>query len=97
MITKQIKTAYKEYLNWYENLGIDREYFRDKKITSVEKFAHELITDDELFIMFGEDCTENLTLLERQEIFKNLYPRKMDIRNHRYYDDHLIPTRRLCK
>lgn len=97
MLKVQLKIAYKEYLKWYENLGINREYFSEKKITSVSKFAERLIEDDELWLMFGENCTTQLTLIERQEIFKDKYPNMLDIPNHRYYDDFSIPTRKLIK
>lgn len=97
MLRKEIKNAYKQYLNWFENLGINKEYFSEKKITSVSKFAERLIEDDELWLMFGEDCAIQLTLIERQEIFKERYPNMFDIPNHRHYDDFSIPTRKLIK
>jgi hypothetical protein len=47
--------------------------------------------------MFGEDATIVLTLSERQKIFKQQNPTKIDIEKHTYYDDFLIPTRKLIK
>lgn len=97
MSNKHIKIAYKEYLNWFNNLGINREYFSEKKITSLSKFSEQLINDDELWLMFGDGCTTQLTLIERQEIFKDKFPNMLDILNHRHYDDFSIPTRKLIK
>jgi hypothetical protein len=97
MIHKNLKESYSEYLNWYNNLGINKEYFGENKIQNVKAFGEKLITDDELWMMFGEDATIVLTLSERQKIFKQQNPTKIDIEKHRYYDDFLIPTRKLIK
>jgi hypothetical protein len=97
MSNTNIKIAYKEYLNWYENLGINREYIREVKITNITRFTDRLIEDDELWLMFGDGCTVDLTLLERQNIFKEKYPHMLDILSHRHYDDHSIPKRKLIK
>lgn len=97
MIHRNVKDAYSEYLNWYNNLGINKEYFGEVKIPNASAFGEKLITDDELWMMFGKDATIDLTLSERQKIFKQQYPTKVDIQKHRYYDDFLIPTRKLIK
>ena len=97
MIHKNLKESYSEYLNWYNNLGINKEYFGENKIQNVKAFGEKLITDDELWMMFGEDATIVLTLSERQKIFKQQNPTKIDIEKHTYYDDFLIPTRKLIK
>lgn len=65
MIHKNIRDAYREYVKWFDNLGINKEFFREEKIKDINKFADKLVDDDELWLMFGEECTINLTLFER--------------------------------
>ncbi len=97
MMHKSLREAYQEYVEWYNNLGINKEYFGEVKIPNITSFGEKLITDDELWMMFGKDATIELTLVERQKIFKQTYPTKTDFQKHRYYDDLLIPTRKLIK
>jgi len=47
--------------------------------------------------MFGDECTIQLTVIERQDIFKEKYPHMLDILSHRHYDDYSIPSRKLIK
>jgi hypothetical protein len=97
MVHEKITEAYNEYIKWFDNLGINKEFLREVKITSVQKFADKLVDDDELWYMFGEECTIPLTLMERQYLFKKSNPDRLDILSHRYYDDHLVPNRKLLK
>lgn len=97
VVHKKVKESYQEYIKWYDNLGINREYLREVKIKSLTEFAQRIINDYELWYMFGEDCTVPLSLLERQEIFKERHPSSWDILSHKHYDDFLIPTVKLIK
>jgi hypothetical protein len=97
VVHKKIRDAYNEYLKWFDNLGINREYIREIKIKNLSSFAQKLIDDDELWLMFGDECTIQLTVIERQDIFKEKYPNSLDILSHRHYDDYLIPSRKLIK
>ncbi len=96
-VHKKIRDAYNEYLKWFDNLGINREYIRETKIKNLSCFAQKLIDDDELYLMFGDECTIQLTVIERQDIFKEKYPHMLDILSHRHYDDYSIPSRKLIK
>lgn len=97
MIHNNIKESYSEYLNWYNNLGINKEYFGEKKIKNITQFSEKLITDDELWMMFGKNTTVDLTLLERQKLFQEKHPTKIVIQKDSYYDNFSIPTRKLIK
>jgi len=97
VVNNNIKEAYQEYVKWYDNLGINKEYLRESKITSLNQFAQKMIDDYELWYMFGEKCTIPLSLNERQEIFKERFPNMLDVESHRHYDYHLIPDRKLIK
>jgi len=97
VVHKKIRDAYNEYLKWFDNLGINREYIRETKIKNLSCFAQKLIDDDELYLMFGDECTIQLTVIERQDIFKEKYPHMLDILSHRHYDDYSIPSRKLIK
>ena len=97
VVHKKVKEAYRDYINWYDNLGINKEYLREIKIKNLTEFAQKLIDDYELWYMFGVNCTLPLTLLERQDIFKQRYPLSLDILSHKHYDDFLIPIVKLIK
>ena len=46
VVHKKIRDAYNEYLKWFDNLGINREYIRETKIKNLSSFAQKLIDDD---------------------------------------------------